>query len=86
MGFIEPDHEHGETDEDRESNIDPKKAVYQIRTNVARWYGCRPTMVSIVQQGGMRGFVRTIVDRTNEDGGKTEDDEWHENTLYRILD
>ena len=52
MGFIEPDHEHGETDEDRESNIDPKKVVYQIRTNVAGWYGCRPTVVSIVQQGG----------------------------------
>jgi len=35
---------------------------------------------------GERILVHTIVDRTDEDGSETEDDEWDENTLHWILD
>lgn len=30
--------------------------------------------------------MRTVVDRTDEDGGEAEDSKWHENPFYRILD
>jgi len=36
------------------------------------------------QAGG--GFRHTIVDCTDEDGGKTKDGEWDENALYWVLD
>jgi len=31
-------------------------------------------------------FVRTVVDYTDDDSGKTEDGEWHEDALHWIFD
>ena len=35
MGFIEPDHEHGETHEERERNVDPEQVVNEFGIDVA---------------------------------------------------
>jgi len=85
VGFIEPDHEHRETDEERERNIDPEQVVDEFGIDVTRRYSCEPIMLALSSRRGRR-FVHTIVDRTNEDGSETEDDKWDKNTLYWILD
>ena len=35
VGFVEPDHEHGETDEERERNVDPEQVVDEFRVDVS---------------------------------------------------
>ena len=42
--------------------------------------------VSVTREAGEWWFMHTIVDCTDEDGGKTEDGEWDENALHWILD
>ena len=42
--------------------------------------------VSVARQTDGWGFGHTIVDCTDEDGGKTEDGEWDENALHWVLD
>ena len=87
MGFIEPDHEHGETDKERERNVDPEQVVDEFRVYVTRWYSCQPIVLASVYRWGMVGMIlHTIVDSTDEDGGETEDSERNENTFHRILD
>ena len=34
VGFVEPDHEHRETDKKRKGNVDPEEVVDQARINV----------------------------------------------------
>jgi hypothetical protein len=34
VGFIEPDHEHWEADEERERNVDPEQVVDEVRIDV----------------------------------------------------
>ena len=84
MGFIEPDHEHGETDKERERNVDPEQVVYEFRVYVTRWYSCQP--IALAGGEGLRWFVHTIVNSTDDDGGETKDSERNENTFHRILD
>ena len=35
VGFIVPDHEHGETDEERERNVDPEQVIDDFGIDVA---------------------------------------------------
>ena len=82
MRFVKPDHEHRETDEDRERNVDPEKAVDESRADVPR-YSCR-TVASTTWRTGLS--THTIVDRTDDDSGETEDNKWDKNSFYGILD
>ena len=40
MGFVEPDHEHGEADEESKGDVDPEEVINERRMNETPRNGC----------------------------------------------
>ena len=85
MRFIVPDHEHGETDEERERNVEPEQVVNDFGVDVARRHSFEATTLVSLGRREAR-FVHTIIDCTDKDGGETQNGQWDENALRWVLD